>query len=51
MFEKIITETFPKLIKKLSPQIQDALQILSIINKKYVSRAITEKLYNTKINK
>lgn len=36
----------------LSPQIQNALRILSMINKtKYISRAITEKLQNTKRKK
>lgn len=52
MFEKIIIETFPKLIKKRSPQIQNVLQILSMVHKmKYVSRAMTEKLQNTKKKK
>lgn len=52
MFEKIIIETFPKLIKKLSSQIQDVLQILSMVHKtKYISRTMTEKLQNTKSKK
>lgn len=52
MFKKIMIETLPKLIKELSVQIQDALPILSLINKKkYVSRATTEKLQNTKRKK
>lgn len=49
MFEKIIIETFPKLIKTQSPQIQNVLQILSMVHKmKHISRAMTEKLQNTK---
>lgn len=52
MFKKIMIKTLPKLIKELSVQIQDALPILSLINKKkYVSRATTEKLQNTKRKK
>lgn len=52
MFEKIIIETSPKLIKKWSPQIQNVLQILSMVHKmKYISRAMTEKLQNTKRKK
>lgn len=43
MFKKIIIKIFPKLI----PQIQNALQILSMINKKHISRGNTEKPYNT----
>lgn len=49
MFEKIIIENFPKLIKKLSSQIRNALQILSMVHKtKYIHRTMAEKLQNTK---